>query len=75
MQRGGVGGREKPVMGEPQYELIVGAIAAHPGIKQGDLARLMGLKHQRIYTLILKLETRGVLLWEDDRGGLYLVDT
>lgn len=55
--------------------MIIGAIAAYPGISKAELARLVGLKYQRIYTLILKLETQGVLLWEDDRGGLYLMDT
>ena len=49
---------------------ITSAIRAHPGINVKELQRRLNLGSLDSY--LLRLEQRGILLWEDSDGGLHI---
>jgi hypothetical protein len=50
------------------------AIETHPGNRAGFFARLLDWHREEVNRKLVTLNDRGVLLWEDDRGGLWLFD-
>ena len=46
-------------------------IEEYPGERPGFLARLLGLNRSEVTRALPTLEKRGLLISEDDRGGLW----
>ena len=55
---------------EQRLDAIAQAIRNNPGQKPGWLARLLGFDNKTMMRALTQLEDRGVLLVEDDRGGI-----
>lgn len=56
---------------ERRLRELLGAIERHPGRGVGFLARQLGWPHEVINRGLVALDDRGVLLSEDERGGLW----
>jgi Mn-dependent DtxR family transcriptional regulator len=54
-----------------RLEAIYRTIEEHPGKRPGFLARLLGLNRSEVTRALPALEKRGLLVSEDDRGGLW----
>ena len=46
-------------------------IEAYPGKRPGTIARLLGVNRSEVARALPVLEEKGLLLIEDDKGGLY----
>jgi DNA-binding IclR family transcriptional regulator len=46
------------------------AIAGYPGKRAGFFARLLNWPREQVHRRLVTLNDQGVLLWEDERGGL-----
>lgn len=46
-------------------------IEEHPGKKAGFIARLLGLNRSEVTRTLPALETKGLLISEDEKGGLW----
>ena len=57
---------------EPDYEQMARLIEDRPGIRASDLARELKVDRSTIARRLPALEEAGILLSEDDRGGLSL---
>lgn len=55
-----------------EYSHIAETIANNPGVKPGRLAALIGVHRQEIYNRLPSIEASGILLWEDEKGGLHI---
>ncbi len=55
---------------EQRLDAIEQAIRNNPGQKPGRLARLLGFDNKTVMRALPQLEDRGVLLVEDESGGL-----
>lgn len=55
-----------------EYERMAALIAAQPGIRVADLARLLQLERSTVLRRLPALEDAGILLAEDERGRLSL---
>lgn len=49
-------------------------VLSMPGLRPSQLAALVGVKNNHIYRVLPQLEQYNILLYEDDRGGLYPMD-
>lgn len=54
-----------------RLEHLLQAIESNPGNPPGFFARLIGCQRETISRMLVSLNDRGVLLWEDERGGLW----
>ena len=52
-------------------EKIYRKIEEHPGKKAGFIARLLGLNRSEVTRTLPALETKGLLISEDEKGGLW----
>lgn len=57
---------------ENRLETLLEAIETHPGEGVGFLARLLRWPHEVINRGLVSLNDRGVMLSEDEEGGLWL---
>jgi DNA-binding IclR family transcriptional regulator len=53
-------------------EKIYRTIEKHPGKKAGMIARLLGLNRSEVTRSLPALQDKGLLISEDDKGGLWL---
>lgn len=56
---------------EERLERIYHQIEQHPGQKPGFIARLLGLDRSEVTRSLPSLNDKGLLIYEDDRGGLW----
>ena len=54
-----------------RLEAIYRTIEEYPGKRPGYLARLLGLNRTEVTRALPAFEKRGLLVSEDDRGGLW----
>ncbi len=54
-----------------RVERIYRKIEEHPGKKAGFLARLLGINRSEIIRALPSLQDKGLLVSEDDKGGLW----
>jgi len=54
-----------------RLEGIYCKIEAYPGKRPGTIARLLGVNRSEVTRALPVLEEKGLLLIEDDKGGLY----
>jgi Mn-dependent DtxR family transcriptional regulator len=54
-----------------RLEQIYRKIEEHPGKKAGFLAQLLGLNRSEVTRVLPSLETKGLLISEDEKGGLW----
>jgi len=57
---------------EPEYEEMASLIQARPGIRPGQLAEAMKVQRSTVLRRLPALEEAGILLSEDQQGGLSL---
>jgi hypothetical protein len=50
------------------------AVEKHPGKRPGFFARLIGWRREEVNRALAHLDQQGMLLFEDDQGGLWLFD-
>ena len=50
---------------------IYRTINEHPGQKAGKIARLLGLNRSEVNRSLPTLDDKGLLVYEDESGGLY----
>ncbi len=50
---------------------IYNTVMEHPGKRSGCIARLLGLNRSEVTRALPTLQERGLLLIEDDQGGLW----
>ncbi len=58
-------------MNHERAEKIYRKIEEHPGKKAGFIARLLGLNRSEVTRTLPSLETKGLLISEDGKGGLW----
>lgn len=51
---------------------IYNKVAEHPGKKAGFIARILGINRSQVTRSLPALQAQGLLLSEDDEGGLWL---
>ena len=56
---------------EQRLEQIYRTIEQYPGKKSGFIARLLGLNRSEVTRTLPALETKGLLISEDEKGGLW----
>ncbi|NWF63758.1 MAG: hypothetical protein HXY38_05570 [Chloroflexi bacterium] len=56
---------------EKKLEEIYEKVRENPGKKAGFIARLLGLNRSEVTRSLPALENKGLLVYEDDEGGLY----
>lgn len=56
---------------ERRLRALLGAIERHPGQRVAFIARLLGWRHEAVSRGLVSLDDHGVLLSEDERGGLW----
>ncbi len=54
-----------------KVEKIYQQIEEHPGRKAGMIARILGLNRSEVARSLPVLEEKGLLVSEDDKGGLW----
>ncbi len=54
-----------------KVETIYRQIEEHPGQKAGMIARILGLNRSEVTRSLPVLEEKGLLVSEDDKGGLW----
>ena len=57
---------------EPEYEEMARLIQEEPGIRPGQLARALSVERSTVLRRLPALEEAGILLSEDQKGGLSL---
>lgn len=50
---------------------IYSIVSKHPGKKAGAIASLLGVSRSEVTRALPALETAGLLIYEDEYGGLY----
>lgn len=50
---------------------IYNKVTEHPGKKPGFIARILGLNRSEVTRALPSLQERGLLVSEDDQGGLW----
>lgn len=55
--------------------MIYSAIVANPGLTHVEIARIVGLNYQQVRNALPSLETKELLVYEDDERRLYPMDT
>lgn len=56
---------------EEKLEAIYNQVEENPGEKAGFIARLLGLHRSEVTRSLPALNNKGLLIYEDDEGGLY----
>jgi Mn-dependent DtxR family transcriptional regulator len=56
---------------EKKLEKIYEKVGENPGKKAGFIARLLGLNRSEVTRSLPALDIKGLLVYEDDEGGLY----
>ncbi len=56
---------------DERLETIYNKVEQNPGEKPGFIARLLGLERSEVTRSLPALNDRGLLLYEDDKGGLW----
>lgn len=56
---------------DKRLEQIYKTVEQHPGAKPGFLARLLGLERSEVTRALPALESKGLLVSEDEKGGLW----
>lgn len=56
---------------EKKLEEIYEKVEENPGKKAGFIARLLGLNRSEVSRSLPALEDKGLLVYEDEEGGLY----
>ncbi|MFZ5879316.1 MAG: hypothetical protein ACOY0R_08090 [Chloroflexota bacterium] len=56
---------------DEKIESIYNRVQEHPGQKAGFIARLLGLQRSEVTRSLPALDEKGLLLYEDDKGGLW----
>ncbi len=56
---------------DERLENIYTKVEQNPGVKPGFIARLLGLERSEVTRSLPALNDRGLLLYEDDKGGLW----
>ena len=56
---------------EPQYEDMAAIVTQTPGISARELARQLGVSASTVTRRLPSLEEAGILLTEDNKGGLW----
>lgn len=56
---------------QSQLEYLKREIEQHPGQRPGFFARLLGWRREEVNRALTTLNDSGVLLWEDEKGGLW----
>ncbi len=56
---------------QEKLEKIYNAVEENPGEKPGFIARLLGLHRSEVTRSLPELEEKGLLVYEDEKGGLY----
>ena len=56
---------------EQKLEEIYEKVEENPGKKAGFIARLLGLNRSEVTRSLPALEDKGLLVYEDDYGGLF----
>jgi hypothetical protein len=59
---------------EERLGRIVEALREKPGLKVSQIAAAVGCDYQAVWLALTQLERRGLLLAEDDHGGLALAE-
>jgi|YNPBryantNP2012_1023418.scaffolds.fasta_scaffold12748_2 DNA-binding IclR family transcriptional regulator len=59
---------------QTHLDMLSNAIAKHPGKRASFFARLLNWRREEVNRRLVTLNDRGVLLWEDERGGLWHFD-
>ncbi len=54
-----------------EYEEMAQIIARRPGVRPAELARLLDVERSTVMRRLPALEEAGILLSEDERGGLW----
>ena len=54
-----------------RMEAIYETVQAYPGERAGAIARLLGVTRSVVNRTMVSMESRGYLLCEDERGGLW----
>ena len=60
---------------EKKREEIYNKVEEHPGKKAGFIAKLLGLHRSEVTRSLPALDEKGLLIYEDEEGGLYPLDT
>ena len=55
---------------QAEYEAMAELIERYPGIRPSELARMLGVNRSTVMRRLPSLEEAGILLVEDERGGL-----
>lgn len=56
---------------DEKLENIYNMVEEHPGKKAGFIARLLGLNHSEVTRALPALDEKGLLIYEDEEGGLH----
>lgn len=56
---------------QAKLEKIYEKVEEHPGKKAGFIAKLLGLQRSEVTRSLPALEDKGLLIYEDNEGGLY----
>jgi Mn-dependent DtxR family transcriptional regulator len=56
---------------ETRLKEIYKKVEENPGKKAGFIARLLGLNRSEVTRSLPALDDKGLLIYEDDQGGLY----
>jgi len=56
---------------EKKLEEIYEKVGEYPGKKAGFIARLLGLNRSEVTRSLPALDDKGLLIFEDENGGLY----
>ena len=54
-----------------KMEAIYDTVQAYPGERAGAIARLLGVPRSVVNRTLVSMESKGYLLCEDERGGLW----
>ncbi|HBY97495.1 MAG TPA: hypothetical protein DEP84_26735 [Chloroflexi bacterium] len=55
-----------------EYEAMADLLESRPGLRPSDLAAALGVERSTVLRRLPALEEAGILLAEDERGGLWL---
>ena len=56
---------------DERLESIYNKVEEYPGEKPGFIARLLGLNRSEVTRALPAMESDGLHLWEDEKGGLW----
>lgn len=58
----------------PEFEEVDKLIHQQPGVRQADLARLLGVSRSTIQRRLPSMDEAGYHYWEDEKGRLWPMD-